>query len=191
MKEMLLAAGAVATAGCGFLPAPAEPSPEIVFVQLNREQFALQQDDPLENTVKGTIIDSLGSLNGCWGTHVPSDSAVERVPVIFEVFKFEASTGDFEWHSYEDWPAFLLDGFIVFSGEFSVASDRELETVDRILSFYSYATGEQVTTTLPEDTPPVRMSVTLAGDRLKIFFRDADDPGNVPPALVFRQFACP
>ena len=199
----LLAVAQSAILGCGALLTSVDPAalpPEIELVISNEETFRQSDDHPLANVDAGEFIDELADgLSGCWGAaEVFQNDGSEPIPIRevkeHEVYRMDASTGEFEWQLHQV-AAFPLIGerafFLSRHGTFSIADSTSISVIITSSTFSDPDTGQLRTKPKDNPSPSVRL-VTIDGPHMKIrFATEEPSPTHDRQDLVFKRFDCP
>lgn len=192
----LLVFSGIAVTGCGTLlddlgglfARPVLPD-ELAYVVNHEQDFAQDVDDPLRQVSAGTVVDDLGQLSGCWGAFDQFDFAGRRVDN-YEAYRFDPTSGEMTWFGYAPDVLGFLPGAANYSGMFSVADESHIVFTVLEVSTINPATGDYETHDMPAGTQWT-YSVTLDGNRLRMFWTDGpDDQPAERNNLVFRRFDC-
>lgn len=207
----------IGTTGCGNYASLPENLPvQLKYVIDNRAEFEEGSEDPLTEVRRGTVMDDLRGVGGCWarvlggtldredvldaaqdetGVKLPASVVIppfDSSVYWYEVMEFDSSTGVLTRWWMQQYLGFLA-GVWGDRGTFEVIGN------DRIMAVYSESfltpDGEEVegewNFTFEPDVPfTADWSMTLSGDFV-IWFDDPPVDGTAEDAgALFRRFDC-
>ena len=170
--QMALATGllAVSFTGCGLLTLPVELPAILDHVLADLDTFQVSDAWPLAEVTPGTVVDSLGDLDGCWAVYYvigpPAGAEVE----LGEVLQFDADADTLTrtvLHRYG-----VFGEVTIQRGTYTVVGeDRFTFSVRKV---EANVAGRLVDVTAKYDTlPEYTVAATRSGDYLKTRFEPA------------------
>ena len=195
----------LSTIGCGtglFPDVNVEVPDAAQQVLENAADFIAADNDPMETTAPGTVVDDLDTLDGCWGT-VFTEADVESQLSLFSVYHFDAAE-----KTYVSWAfAGLRDQGVLWpflpliseeSGTYELKGDSKIEMTITRMRANTTADGGTITATLQEmalDGADVTRTglITIDGDKMLFFIgvetaADVDEQEERP---IYFKFNCP
>jgi len=187
---------------------PTELPAEVKFVLDNRGAFVTPPDNRLATVEPGTALDSLSTLDGCWGTYyrLLADGSQAAIPAgtplvdSYESYHFDRATGAAKFQIYQQAIAGAASVFVAYEGHFVVLDQGRLRLTWEQLTFRNPATGQiEGETFTAGNSPQWDLRATLAGTELRLR-RETDgkvseDIGGAAGAeyarRVYARFDCP
>ena len=171
---------------------------ELEPVLANRNAFAADSGGALENVEPGTAIDPLSNLDGCWATYYTytaeaNDNSVPAgTPLVdaFEVYRFNAQSGQVEYQIYQEAVSGTLAIFAAYEGSYTVLDESRINVTWEQLSYSDPETGEIGTQDLSnqEEASGGELLVTLSGNELRL---PGEAGGAEETSRVFYRYDCP
>ena len=171
---------------------PAELEPVIA----DEAAFATDSGSPLASVEAGTVVDSLDELGGCWAVYyqytieADGDSMAADTSVnAYEVYRFDADTGDVEYQLYQEAVSGAVGVLLVYEGQFTVLDESRVQTTWEKVTVSDPNTGQLQTQAITEDATTV-MIIARSGDELRIW-PESGDADNNEPLRIYNRFDCP